>query len=64
MILSTDPTFHFSDLNQFNLRLNQKNFAPDKEDKMLCLKIMLHSADISSAGRNWDVAKNWSARVL
>lgn len=59
VILSTDMAKHFADLGKFKSRLNAPDFKPDSTDKMLCLDMSIHLADISNTTKSWSTCKRW-----
>jgi hypothetical protein len=60
MVLSTDMSKHFSDLGIFKQRVNSENFAPDDKDKLLCMGVGTHLADISNPTKHWDLTLKWT----
>ncbi len=59
VILATDMTKHFADLGKFKSRLTSSDFKPDGNDKMLCLDMTIHLADISNTTKTWGSCKKW-----
>lgn len=59
VILSTDMAKHFADLGKFKSRQVAEDFAPTGNDKMLCLDMTIHLADISNTSKKWHIGKKW-----
>lgn len=59
VILATDMTKHFTDLGKFKSRLTSPDFKPEGNDKMLCLDMTIHLADISNTTKTWRNCKIW-----
>lgn len=60
IVLATDMSKHFEDMNKWKSRLNSNDFDPTSEaDKVLCYKEMVHIADISNASKTWFVCYKW-----
>jgi hypothetical protein len=64
MILSTDMTKHFQDLNQFRSRNTQKDFDPEKKDKQICMDMVIHLSDLTPPIRHWSQSRQWSTLLL
>mmetsp|Transcript_5078 Transcript_5078/g.4300 ORF Transcript_5078/g.4300 Transcript_5078/m.4300 type:complete len:171 (+) Transcript_5078:221-733(+) len=60
MVLSTDMSKHFSDLGTFKMRLASESFSPDDDDKLLCMGIGIHLADISNPTKDWGLTLKWT----
>ena len=58
-ILATDMSKHFADLSKFKSRHLAEDFNPEKSDKILCLEICLHLADISNTTKEFILCKKW-----
>jgi hypothetical protein len=59
MVLATDMSKHFSDLGKFKIRVGSDNFDPSDEDKMECMNMAIHMADISNPSKKWSISLNW-----
>lgn len=59
VILATDMTKHFADLGKFKSRLASGDFKPEGNDKLLCLDMSIHLADISNTTKSWHACKKW-----
>ena len=57
MVLNTDMTKHFTELNLFRDRLSSGEFDPKKNDKNLCMDMVVHIADLSGSIRPFDISK-------
>ena len=57
VILATDMSKHFADLGKFKSRLAAEDFKPEGNDKMLCLDMTIHLADISNTSKPWPICK-------
>ena len=71
-IFATDMAFHFDGLKELNdlisnrkleLQSNQIPIEPEK-DRIILLKNILHSADISNPTKIWNSSKVWSDLVM
>lgn len=67
MILATDNAHHFHHLKEFGniLKANggELNYN-DIEHRRLCMRIALHSADISNPAKPAGVSQEWTKRVM
>lgn len=59
MVLSTDISKHFIDLGKFKQRIANDSFDAKDEDKLLCMGMGMHMADISNPSKKWSVSFNW-----
>jgi len=59
MVLATDMSKHFADLGKFKARVSSDNFDPSDDDKVECMNMCIHMADISNPGKSWSVSLNW-----
>lgn len=60
MVLSTDMSKHFTDLGVFKQRTTSDNFQPDDKDKLLCMGVGIHLADISNPTKHWELTLKWT----
>ena len=60
MVLSTDMSKHFADIGNFKSRIASENFDPEDKDKLLCMGIGIHLADISNPTKQWELTLNWT----
>lgn len=60
MVLSTDMSKHFGDLGNFKQRTVSESFEPDDKDKLLCMGVGIHLADISNPTKHWALTLNWT----
>lgn len=60
MVLATDMSKHFSDLGNFKQRVSSETFSPDDKDKLLCMGLGTHLADISNPSKPWDLTLKWT----
>eukprot|EP00343_Euplotes_focardii_P009120 CAMPEP_0205828386 /NCGR_PEP_ID=MMETSP0206-20130828/34980_1 /ASSEMBLY_ACC=CAM_ASM_000279 /TAXON_ID=36767 /ORGANISM="Euplotes focardii, Strain TN1" /LENGTH=187 /DNA_ID=CAMNT_0053130165 /DNA_START=744 /DNA_END=1307 /DNA_ORIENTATION=- len=60
IVLATDSAFHFKEMGHFKSRIAAEDFAPDGEDKMTVVKMMVHLADISNPCKPFDLALTWT----
>lgn len=59
MVLATDMSKHFADLGKFKSRVQSEGFDPSDSDKMDCMCLGMHMADISNPSKKWSVSLNW-----
>jgi hypothetical protein len=59
-VLSTDMSRHFADLGKFKSRIASQNFDPSGSDKVICLSMGMHIADISNPSKKWDISFKWT----
>lgn len=59
MVLATDMSKHFAELGKFKSRVTNSSFDPSGEDKMDCMNMAIHMADISNPGKKWDIFYHW-----
>ena len=59
MVLATDMSKHFADLGKLKNRISSESFDPSDEDKIDCMNMGIHMADISNPGKSWAVSLNW-----
>lgn len=59
VILATDMSKHFADLGKLKARVAADDFSPSSNDKMLCLDMAIHLADISNTTKKWHLCKIW-----
>lgn len=64
MVLKTDVAQHFSQIAQFKTKQFAFSRTFKDEDKTLVLCLLLHSADISNASRNWELCQQWTHLVM
>lgn len=80
MVLATDMTFHFSELNKLKARLSAPSIPPPyfsftqtpfrldfdlkTTDKNLCMESLVHAADISNPAKSYNICEAWAFRVL
>jgi hypothetical protein len=62
-ILATDMKVHFSLIKKFESLIGQAKQMTAKEEKGLCLSMVVHSADISASAKNIEVAQQWSLLI-
>lgn len=60
MVLATDMAKHFADISKFKSRAGAQDFEPHGQDKIFCMSIALHMADISHAGKKWELCFKWT----
>lgn len=60
MVLATDMSKHFGDLGTFRQRVASENFEPDDKDKLLCMGVGIHLADISNPTKPWELTLEWT----
>ena len=60
MVLTTDMSKHFAELGQFKQRVASESFEPDDKDKLLCMGLGMHLADISNPTKPWDLTLRWT----
>uniref|UniRef100_G3N7F2 Phosphodiesterase n=1 Tax=Gasterosteus aculeatus aculeatus TaxID=481459 RepID=G3N7F2_GASAC len=60
MVLSTDMSCHFQQINGMKSHLQQHE-APDKAK---ALSLLLHTADISHPAKRWDLHHRWTTSLL
>mmetsp|Transcript_7785 Transcript_7785/g.8901 ORF Transcript_7785/g.8901 Transcript_7785/m.8901 type:complete len:149 (-) Transcript_7785:176-622(-) len=60
IVLATDAAQHFNELGKFKSRVGAEDFAPDGDDKMMVVKMMVHLADISNPCKPFDLALTWT----
>lgn len=60
MVLATDMSKHFGDLGTFRQRVASENFEPDDKDKLLCMGVGIHLADISNPTKPWELTLKWT----
>lgn len=60
LILSTDMAKHFDILKEFNSIFDEGKFSMDNQsDRLLLLKLLLKSSDISNVARPFELADKW-----
>lgn len=59
MVLATDMSKHFADLGKFKNRVANKGFDPTDSDKMECMNMGIHMADISNPSKQWGISLTW-----
>lgn len=70
LILATDMTVHFAlqgEVTNAVERIKQGTLTPKdcpEKDRIVLLKSILHSADISNPAKEWKMSKQWSDLVL
>eukprot|EP00760_Papus_ankaliazontas_P021507 PhM_4_TR18697/c0_g1_i1/m.98744/K13755/PDE1; calcium/calmodulin-dependent 3',5'-cyclic nucleotide phosphodiesterase len=65
MILATDMADHFTMLDTFRKKkLNPDSALSSEDNKLLLLKNVLHTADVSNPAKPKPVALEWSRRVM
>ena len=60
IVLATDAAHHFNEVGKFKSRVSCDDFAPDGDDKMMVVKMMVHLADISNPCKPFDLALTWT----
>ena len=60
MVLATDMGKHMQDAVNFKNRLAAEDFAPDGEDKLMCMGQVVHMADLNNPTKPWKVSYNWT----
>ncbi len=60
MVLATDMGKHMQDAVNFKNRLAAEDFAPDGEDKLMCMGQVVHMADLNNPTKPWQVSYNWT----
>lgn len=62
MVLTTDMSFHFRELNQLKERLAKQEFNPSEseKDKLIILKNAFHLSDISNPAKSFYLYKDWT----
>lgn len=60
MVLATDMSKHFGELGTFRQRVASENFEPDDKDKLLCMGLGIHLADISNPTKPWELTLEWT----
>lgn len=60
MVLATDMAKHFADIAKFKGRAGAQDFEPTGSDKIFCMSMALHVADISHAGKKWELCFKWT----
>ena len=60
MVLSTDMSKHFADIGTFKQRVTAESFDPDDKDKLLCMGVGIHLADISNPTKPWNLTLKWT----
>ena len=60
VILATDAANHFNEVGKLKSRVGAEDFAPDQDDKMLVVKMMVHLADISNPCKPFNLAFIWT----
>lgn len=73
MILATDMSVHFAIFAEFD-ELEKRHFGPthpqptaetlNEKDRLLLLRVLLHTADISNPAKVWPISRKWSDLVL
>lgn len=64
MILATDMSKHFADINKFKTLSVSSEFDPTDKDKVFCLMMALHLSDISHAGKAWNICQKWTDKIF
>jgi hypothetical protein len=64
MVLSTDMTFHFDNLQKMKLRSNSQDFDLNNKDKDLVMEHIIHASDISNPIRSFEISSLWADRVM
>jgi hypothetical protein len=59
MVISTDMSKHFPDMENWKKRLTSHDFESTGKDKMLCMSEAVHLADISNPTKPWFVCYKW-----
>lgn len=60
LVLATDASLHFTELGKLKARIGSSDFAPEGDDKMGVLKMMVHLADISNPCKPFRLALLWT----
>lgn len=60
MVLATDMSKHFADLGTFKNRVTSETFDPADKDKLLCMGVGIHLADISNPTKPWELTHKWT----
>jgi len=60
MVLSTDMSKHFSEIGTFKAKINSESFDPKEKDKLLCMGVGMHLADISNPTKPWNLTLKWT----
>ena len=70
-IMATDMVLHFgmkANLDKLATKLTETPLAPmtlpDPKERDLVLQVILHAADVSNPGKQWQVCKDWSDHVI
>jgi hypothetical protein len=64
MVLATDMSSHFQELNELKNRMIAEDFNASGVDKQDCMNHVIHSSDISNCMKPWTVSERWSKLVL
>lgn len=63
LILATDFSRHFVDLNKFKLKFTDGLIKND-EDKLEVMEMIMHTADVSNPSRHWKTCFEWANRLM
>lgn len=63
-IFATDMTMHGPNLNHLKEKIDSGKLFPAGDDKGMCLKNVIHAADIGNPSRHQEVAVEWSLRIM
>jgi hypothetical protein len=64
IVLSTDMSIHFSELNNLQNRLKASDFDPQKSDKDFLINQLIHACDISNPVKPFDIYNKWVDKVF
>ena len=66
MVLATDNANHTEYLSKLNTRLldDDRPLSESRDDKCLCLQIVLHTSDVSNPAKSWDYYVAWTDRIM
>ena len=66
MVLATDNANHTEYLSKLNTRLldDDRPLSESRDDKCLCLQIVLHTSDVSNPAKDWDYYVAWTDRIM
>ena len=64
MILATDMSMHFANLNSIKSKIDSGEADLMQEDQKMALDNIMHAADIGNPARQKEVALEWTFRIL
>jgi hypothetical protein len=64
MVLATDMSNHFADIAKFKSRASSDDFEPHNNDKIFCMSMVLHLADVSHSGKKWELCNAWTEMLF